>query len=152
MIKVELRKPDGVIKNLPSDADIQEMLYKELSYWQDGSGDASIFFWDDSVMVKTSLIIIPSNDGKFYLEHINKNERTYNPHVSISGDNSDEVYIACVGGEDHPLPKKSFVSRDTALTAINYFLLNGGRSQSISWARRTEMKWPSLEDDEELEE
>ena len=146
MIERILIKPNGERVASPGREHVRELLHQTYDEWVRGSGDASLTYVQDEPTQRYVLLIVPSKEGKFFMEFIDKSNEIYNPFISLSEGEMSDVEIVIVGAEEHVVPRRTFVSRDLAEDAIVEILETGSRSSSVRWARRTEIRWSRSED------
>ena len=110
-------------------------LYVGPEFWNSGSGDSCIDFYDEKK--EAALEILFDNPNGFYLRYKAKGQDF---HSSNDSDFSVVTKIY-VGGNPLILPVKFFIDRGKAFDAVHYFCQTGDRINTVPWIEDDKIEW-----------
>jgi hypothetical protein len=132
MIRTIFRDTMGKWHENPSPDWLKSLIYNRGDdFWDVGAGDTGIDFYLNGEQ-KAHINLKGIERYGFMVNHEYCGEA--GPYrVLTTGEQTDEVVKAVVGGEPHPCFRKYFVPKETAWEAIEHFLHTGERKKDLHW-------------------
>lgn len=117
----------------PTDQWLRDRVFNgDDAFWEGSSGDALLLF-EESDGPKASINIVGRNRYGFKLSHGLTHE--HDTYMLVHGNKGAEVATVFVGGNPIKFWRYSFVPKELAWEAIEYFLRTGDRKNGLSWER-----------------
>lgn len=139
MTNVKYRSPAGETTEIPSVETLVRLLAQAPeSYWQEGSGDAAVYYKRGS---DTSMLLLFKKEPfGFHVEYFARLGR-HDHYLSVGSGVMSELVTIYVGGEPHKLPTGVFISSEAAQAAVEEFFRTGQRTDKVVWKNRRELSW-----------